>query len=289
MSNGEPRIDGESRVDRLSLSEIIHKLRDYTEEVYDVLTLLDEKKYAEAEQKLGDLVNTPALFDSLPEGIRKRYKGHDLFQDFYHKVASFSDAMHWSLEEFREGRNNHLERDIESFQRIKKIWPFYKLIMDAFVVRAYNIQNGKSDDYIVPEFIEDIPVQEDIDVDDFSQKVRQFVKDYPKLVYLDDANISFDPTLKGQKIHVSEGVLFNIVRDIIGNVIAPEKHETTRGHNFLLRFSLFPSDTGVLYFQIEILDDGVGIPPQLLPHIFKEGVSGTESTGLGLAHVDEFV
>lgn len=41
--------------------------------------------------------------------------------------------------------------------------------------------------------------------------------------------------------------------------------------------------------RIEILDDGPGIPTAILPSIFRAGVSGTQSTGLGLHIVDTIV
>jgi signal transduction histidine kinase len=34
---------------------------------------------------------------------------------------------------------------------------------------------------------------------------------------------------------------------------------------------------------LEVADNGCGVPPHLVPHIFRSGVSSSESSGLGLA------
>lgn len=302
---------------KFTLSQILEKLGQYTvmvQTVSDALSKRGEdytetfKNYAFAEEKLDSLINTPALFEGLDETVRGKYAHHDLFQDFYNKVVSRCTLMHGSLVEFHastveynwstRGENDvlkieqalsNVEDDIEFFERMVQIWPYYHLIMEALVVRSYNIESGHADEYFVPESIENTKVQKDVSIVEFYETVRNFFQAYPKRVFMDNISLWFDQNLQDAKIHISQGVLFNLVRNIIGNVISPEKQSKICAHKLLIGFSLFIGAGGEPYVHITISDDGRGMSSQTLTEIFKEGVSGTESTGLGLAYTDDFI
>jgi hypothetical protein len=302
---------------KFTLSQILEKLGQYTIMVQGVSDALSNRgedyletfeKYALAERILDSLIKTPALFEGLDETVRGKYAHHDLFQDFYNKVVSRCTLMHDSLVEFHastveynwsakddedvlkvENALAKLEEDIEFFERMVQIWPYYELIMEALVVRSYNIESGYADEYFVPEKIENTNVQKDVNISQFYEIVRNFFRAYPKRVYMDDISLWFDQSLQDAKIHISQGVLFNLIRNIIGNVISPEKQSKICAHKLLIGFSLFIGAGGEPYVHITISDDGRGMSSQTLTEIFKEGVSGTESTGLGLAHTDDFI
>lgn len=317
--NRESRDTIEQREEHhFTLAEILGKLDQYTIMVEGVSDALSHRgktveetieRYALAEKILDSLVKTPALFEGLSLEVREKYGHHDLFQDFYNKVVSRCTLMHENLLEFKaavteyywltsrgtlekeelEKAMEKLEDDSMFFERVTELWPYYKLIMEALVVRSYNIKSGHSNEYTVPEKIGEARVQKDIDARNFFEVIKNFFKAYPKTVYIDHISLFCDPALQSQYIHVSEGVVFNIIRNIIGNVISSEKQEKVRAHRLVIGCSLFLAQTGEPYFQITISDDGQGVPSRLLPEIFKEGVSGTDSTGFGLAHIDEFI
>jgi two-component system sensor histidine kinase BaeS len=76
------------------------------------------------------------------------------------------------------------------------------------------------------------------------------------------------------------------LRRVLGNLIANALAHTGSGGT--VRVEASPATGGV---RITVRDDGEGIPPELLPHVFDRFVKGASSTGsgLGLAIVRDLV
>lgn len=67
------------------------------------------------------------------------------------------------------------------------------------------------------------------------------------------------------------------IRSVIGNLLSNALRHTPRGGS--IKVDLEPSNgQGV----VTVADDGGGIPPELLPHVFERFVKGASSTGSGL-------
>jgi signal transduction histidine kinase len=67
------------------------------------------------------------------------------------------------------------------------------------------------------------------------------------------------------------------IRSVIGNLLSNALRHTPRGGS--IKVDLEPSNGQAV---VSVADDGEGIPPELLPHVFERFVKGASSTGSGL-------
>lgn len=103
----------------------------------------------------------------------------------------------------------------------------------------------------------------------------------------------YDPSLP--HAHVDKDQLLQVILNLLKNAseAAPEtggtiKLRTYFEHSYSLRRS--GGDGRALPLQIEVIDDGPGLPPELADNVFDPFVSGRENgTGLGLALVSKII
>ena len=108
------------------------------------------------------------------------------------------------------------------------------------------------------------------------------------MTILEDYDPSLPPTM------ADSDQLMQVFLNLFKNAAeASPKGGTIRLHTFYdlsLRLRRKDGTGGALPLQIEIIDDGPGIPPDLAPDIFEPFVSGRENgTGLGLALVSRII
>jgi len=88
-----------------------------------------------------------------------------------------------------------------------------------------------------------------------------------------NVTISVRPTKNNDVVYVEEGKFLQALLNIIGNALRHAKNQIT--------IEIKP---GKRHLQIEVQDDGEGIPEELLPHLFHRFVKGKNGdVGLGLA------
>lgn len=103
----------------------------------------------------------------------------------------------------------------------------------------------------------------------------------------------FDPSLPAT--YVDSDQILQVLLNLLKNAAqaAGDKGGTIRLHTFFdmsLRLRRKDGSGGALPLQIEIIDDGPGIPPEIAANIFDPFVSGRENgTGLGLALVSKII
>lgn len=85
-------------------------------------------------------------------------------------------------------------------------------------------------------------------------------------------------------LHVNAESIFQTLVNLITNA---NRH--TREGNIQLKVQAEPGKTNCDRMMITVSDDGDGIDPNLMPHIFERRVSGDGSSGLGLAICKEIV
>lgn len=104
---------------------------------------------------------------------------------------------------------------------------------------------------------------------------------------------NYDPSLP--HAHVDKDQLLQVILNLLKNAseAAPKTGGTIRlrtyfEHSYSLRRS--GGDGRALPLQIEVIDDGPGLPPELADNVFDPFVSGRENgTGLGLALVSKII
>jgi len=67
------------------------------------------------------------------------------------------------------------------------------------------------------------------------------------------------------------------IRSVVGNLLSNALRHTHSGGS--IRVEVMPSNDQAV---VTVTDDGEGIPPDLLPHVFERFVKGAESNGSGL-------
>ncbi|MFG0216829.1 sensor histidine kinase [Brevibacillus porteri] len=88
-----------------------------------------------------------------------------------------------------------------------------------------------------------------------------------------NVTISVRPTKNNDVVYVDEGKFLQALLNIIGNALRHAKDQ--------IMIEIKP---GKRHLQIEVQDDGEGIPEELLPHLFHRFVKGKNGdVGLGLA------
>lgn len=88
-----------------------------------------------------------------------------------------------------------------------------------------------------------------------------------------------------------EGILHvnaeSIFQTLVNLIINANRH--TKEGMIQLKVRGKPDDTNYDFMVMTVSDDGEGIEPELLPHLFQRGVSGDGSSGLGLAICKEII
>jgi signal transduction histidine kinase len=64
---------------------------------------------------------------------------------------------------------------------------------------------------------------------------------------------------------------------VLSNLLTNANKHTSKGE------LVVNIETKERFVSVTVKDNGVGIPPEILPHVFERGVSGSSSTGMGLA------
>lgn len=88
-----------------------------------------------------------------------------------------------------------------------------------------------------------------------------------------------------------EGILHvnaeSIFQTLVNLIINANRH--TKEGMIKLKVQHKPDETNHEFMVISVSDDGEGIAPELMPHLFQRGVSGDGSSGLGLAICKEII
>lgn len=88
-----------------------------------------------------------------------------------------------------------------------------------------------------------------------------------------------------------EGILHinaeSIFQTLVNLIINANRH--TKEGMIKLKVQHKPDETNYDFMVITVSDDGEGIAPELMPHLFQRGVSGDGSSGLGLAICKEII
>ncbi|MCB9798419.1 sensor histidine kinase [Candidatus Nomurabacteria bacterium] len=281
-------VEREAAREKLSLDTILKKLREYKILIHASAEAVRTGRYDFATRMIDSLKKTPVLFESFPEEIKQRYVGHDLFHDYYNLVVGFIEAMEDAL------KPHNGERDDEGFHllynRLVDIYELYEAIMESLVVRSYNVEQKKAQTennnyaYKIPEAIGDEQIMEEKNIEEIKDLFELFLQTYKKRITFEKVNIFRQG--QNEQVKVAQGVLFNVFRNILGNLTYAQRQKMVRAKNISIGMYVHPE---LREFVIEVCDDGVGMDKAMQKMLFREGVSGSESTGLGLAHADELI
>ncbi len=293
--DGRP-VDGEGDTS-LQLKE----LRKFTDENYSLaaeLAEVDEIRYIGPDNgaKLKVLIKTiravadfkffkVGYFDSLrSDFLIGKFVGHDLdnlavkLMPFLQYLAANTADLDLSLADddfFADfaGKKKNLNRLVSFFRQVVGAWPQYCLIIEDILLRkteAEGRQVEKAD--LDPEFLERA-LKSLFDSQAVDGRVKFLVEEAPKIKSL----------LKADEVILTQP---GLVADVLFNIIRNSAKEKVAGK----RVKIIAEREGK-ELVLQVVDSGIGMTPaQLDPHseecIFKEGVSGTKSTGLGLAEAD---
>lgn len=146
------------------------------------------------------------------------------------------------------------------------VWPVAKHLREDLYVRT--VDNRR-----VPE-----NMQEDFVLADM---LDTFLLATDKMKRKDDGGVEIFvegvEDIRDAKVHGNEHVLFNILLNVFNNAQKPYVQANQIWISCRRKSG---------FVEIEIKDDGLGWDPEIKDTVFEGGVSGTSSTGLGMAYAD---
>jgi len=71
---------------------------------------------------------------------------------------------------------------------------------------------------------------------------------------------------------------------VLSNLLTNANKHTKNGEIVVnIKMEKSPGEANERYISVAVMDNGAGIAPEIMPHVFERGMSGSGSTGMGLA------